>query len=141
MRSQPATAGRTATIRTPKAITSAHILTLLLFIYILAFTTAWGRSRDAGISVEGEPGAATASTPDAHTPVSVPEPTSEALEYYRTGNWLWTINRLWALIVPGLFAFSGWSARLRNLAHQLGRGWFLTIGFYIIMFLLTMYAN
>ena len=62
------------------------------------------------------------------------------MQYYRSGNWLWVINRLWALIVPGVLAFSGLSARLRNLARRLGRGWFLTIGLYMIMFLAIMYV-
>ena len=39
-----------------------------------------------------------------------------------------------------MFAFSGFSARLRNLALRLGRGWFLTIGIYMIMFLAIMYV-
>jgi STE24 endopeptidase len=41
--------------------------------------------------------------------------------------------------VPGLLAFSGFSARLRNLARRIGRGWFLTISLYIIIFLFIMY--
>ena len=57
------------------------------------------------------------------------------MQYYRTGNWLWGLNRLWGLIVPGVLAFSGFSARLRNLARRLGKFWFLTIGLYIILFL------
>ena len=72
--------------------------------------------------------------------MAVPEPSTEAMQYYRSGNWLWVINRLWALIVPGVLAFSGLSARLRNLARRLGRGWFLTIGLYMIMFLAIMYV-
>jgi STE24 endopeptidase len=140
MHSDPVTAKTTVNTRPPRAVSSAHVLTLLLFIYILVITTAWGHSRQTGIPVPGEPGAPKPSTSNELAPVSVPEPSSEAMEYYRTGNWLWTINRLWALIVPGLFAFSGWSARLRNLAQRLGRGWFLTIGLYIVMFLAIMYV-
>ncbi len=68
-------------------------------------------------------------------PVPVPEPTPEAMQYYYSGNWLWVINRVWALLVPGLFVFSGASARLRDLARRLGRNWFLTIGIYILLFL------
>ena len=70
----------------------------------------------------------------------VPVPSTEAMQYYRSGNRLWVINRLWALLVPGLFAFSGFSARLRNLARRLGRGWFFTISLYMIMFLAIMYV-
>ncbi len=67
--------------------------------------------------------------------MAVPEPTARAIEYYESGNWLWVINRLWTLLVPGIFAFSGASARLRDLARRLGRNWFFTIGLYMLMFL------
>jgi STE24 endopeptidase len=62
------------------------------------------------------------------------------MQYYRSGNWFWVINRLWALIIPGLLAFTGFSARLRNLAQRIGRGWFLTIGLYMIVFLAIIYV-
>ena len=39
----------------------------------------------------------------------------------------------WALLVPGLIAFSGLSARLRNLARRVGRWWFLTVGLYVVL--------
>jgi len=68
-------------------------------------------------------------------PVAVPEPTAKAMQFYSSGNWLWVINRIWALLIPGIIAFSGASARLRSLAQRLGRNWFLTIGLYMLMFL------
>jgi Zn-dependent protease with chaperone function len=68
-------------------------------------------------------------------PVAVPEPTAMAMQYYSSGNWLWSFNRLWAMLVPGVFVFSGASARLRNVARRIGRNWFLTIGLYMLMFL------
>jgi STE24 endopeptidase len=139
MPSEQATPGRTLSSRPSRAVNSSHILTLLVFLYILAFTTAWGHSRDGGNPVPGEPGAARSDTADELAIVSVPEPSDEALHYYNGGNWLWMINRLWAVIVPGVLAFSGFSARLRNLAQRMGRGWFLTIGLYIIMFLGIVY--
>ena len=45
------------------------------------------------------------------------------------------INTVWALVLTGALAFSGVSARLRNLARRLGRSWFLTIGLYMVMYL------
>ena len=39
------------------------------------------------------------------------------------------------MLIPGVLAFSGFSARLRNLAARLGRTWFLTIGLYVVMYL------
>ncbi|HKI19945.1 MAG TPA: hypothetical protein VKA15_18800, partial [Isosphaeraceae bacterium] len=62
-----------------------------------------------------------ASAPSELEPVAVPEPTAKAMQYYYSGNWLWVMNRFWALLVPGIFAFSGASARLRDLAKRIGR--------------------
>ncbi len=126
--------------RAPMYARSAHILTLLVFIYILVFTTAWGRSRDAGILTPNEHGDAKVTEADDLTPVSVPAPTTTAMQYYRSGNVLWVINRLWALIVPGALAFSGLSGRLRNVARRLGGRWFFTVGLYMIMLLAIMYV-
>ena len=126
--------------RPPKVVTPSHLLTLLVFIYILTFATAWSHSRDAFRPAPADSAAARPSTADELAPVSVPVPSAEAMQYYQTGNWLWVINRLWALIVPGVLAFSGFSARLRNIARRIGGGWFLTVGFYMLMFLAIMYV-
>jgi Zn-dependent protease with chaperone function len=68
-------------------------------------------------------------------PVAVPEAGPLALEFYRSGNWLWILNVVWAVLLPGLLAFSGFSARLRNVAAKLGRVWIVTIGLYVVMYL------
>jgi len=68
-------------------------------------------------------------------PVPVPEPSERALEFYRTNNWLWVFNVLWAVLLTGALAFSGFSARVRNLARRLGRNWFFTIGLFVVMYL------
>ena len=39
-----------------KVLNSSHILTLLVFIYILVFATAWGQSRDLGAAAGQEHG-------------------------------------------------------------------------------------
>ena len=39
-------------------------------------------------------------------PVAIPEPTAKAMQFYQSGNWLWVISRFWALLVPGILAFS-----------------------------------
>jgi Zn-dependent protease with chaperone function len=67
--------------------------------------------------------------------VEVPRPSEKALCYYRSGMRLWALNQLWALLVPGLIAFSGFSARIRNLARRLGKTWFLTVGLYVLLYL------
>jgi Zn-dependent protease with chaperone function len=67
--------------------------------------------------------------------VEVPEPSPEALSYYKSGNVLWVINLIWGFIVPLLFLLTGFSARIRNWAKKLSRNkWFFTIVFYVIIF-------
>jgi Zn-dependent protease with chaperone function len=69
-------------------------------------------------------------------PVVVPEPSEEAMRYYRSGNLLWIVNALWGLLIPALFLFTGFSARIRDWAEKLGRKWFFIIGIYVTLFLL-----
>jgi len=112
----------------------------VVFIYVLVFTTAWGHSEGAGSRMPVESVAAKPAAADERAPVAVPEPSAKAMEFYRSGNWLWVINRIWGLLVPGVIAFSGFSARLRNLAQRLGLVWFFTIGIYMIFYLAIIFA-
>jgi Zn-dependent protease with chaperone function len=73
-------------------------------------------------------------------PVAVPEPSEEAMRYYRSGNLLWIINALWGLLIPALFLFTGFSARVRDWAQKLGRKWFFVIGIYVTLFLLITFV-
>ncbi len=115
-----------------KAILSVTILAVTSLV--LATVCAHGQPLDrAPQTVDGRR-AAESSTAGELEPVVVPEPTEAALQFYRTGNWLWVINQLWALLLMAGLAFSGFSARLRNLARRLGGVWFFTVGFYVIMF-------
>jgi len=50
------------------------------------------------------------------------------------------LNQAWAILFPGILAFSGASAWLRTLAQRVGRGWFLTIGFYTILYLTIVFV-
>jgi STE24 endopeptidase len=68
-------------------------------------------------------------------PVAVPEPSEKALRYARSGDWFWWLDQLWGLVVPGVILFTGFSARLRNVAKRYGGNWFFTIVLYVIMFL------
>jgi STE24 endopeptidase len=67
-------------------------------------------------------------------PVPVPDPDPLALSYYHSGNVLWIINQAWLILIPALFLFTGLSARIRNWAQRLGRGWFFVIALYLIVF-------
>jgi Zn-dependent protease with chaperone function len=122
-------------------------LTLLaLGIGALPGVSAAGQTRptgsDSSIAAMG-PGTSVTlpGTSDARElePVAVPEASALAMQYHKSGNWLWVINHIWALLVPGVLAFSGASSRLRTLAARLGRVWFLTIAFYMIMFLVVVF--
>jgi Zn-dependent protease with chaperone function len=111
----------------------------VVFVHVLVFATAWRQSRADGID-RAAGGGAPANAASELEPVAVPEPTPEAMQYYKSGNWLWLINRIWALLVPGVLVFSGASARLRDLAQRLGRFWFFTVGIYMIMFLAIIFV-
>ena len=39
--------------------------------------------------------------------VAVPEPTPEALSYYRSGNVLWVVGNTWDVLIPSLLLFLG----------------------------------
>jgi STE24 endopeptidase len=69
-------------------------------------------------------------------PVPVPEPSEKAMRYYRSGNVLWVVENLWGILIPVLFLFTGFSARIRSWAVKIGRKWFFIIGLYFILFTL-----
>jgi len=54
-------------------------------------------------------------------PVAVPPPTEAATRFYHSGNILWTVKTLWGLVLPALIVFTGFSAKIRQLARFLGR--------------------
>jgi Zn-dependent protease with chaperone function len=66
--------------------------------------------------------------------VAVPEPTPQALSYYRSGNVLWIVDNVWGVLVPVAFLVTGFSAALRRRAQRIGRKWFFTIAVYFIAF-------
>jgi Zn-dependent protease with chaperone function len=67
-------------------------------------------------------------------PVEVPEPSTKALEYYKTGTVLWWISLIWQLAILCLFVFTGLSARTRQVAERIGRKWFFTFVIYFLFF-------
>ena len=80
-----------------------------------------------------------ADTVRSDAPVPVPEPTPKALALYRSGNFLWAVNLVWALALPSAFLFTGLSARLRSIAQRLGHYWFFTAVLYFVLFF-TLYC-
>ena len=73
-------------------------------------------------------------------PVPVPVPSEKALQFYRGNNWLWLLDTVWIILLLLVILFSGLSAKLRNLAQKLGRNWFFTVGFYIVLYLALVWA-
>lgn len=69
--------------------------------------------------------------------VPVPQPSEKALRYYRSGNVLWVVNTVWSLAALALLLWTGFSARLRDLARRIGRSWFFTVALYGVLFTLV----
>jgi Zn-dependent protease with chaperone function len=67
-------------------------------------------------------------------PVPVPPPSEKAVRYHRSGNVMWIVDQLWGLLIPVLFLFTGFSARIRNWSQKIGRKWFFVIGIYVMIF-------
>lgn len=110
----------------------------------LAAAPAGAQSSPQPVSTAAAPGSAletpgSTTTPD-QSRVPVPEPGEKALRYHRTGNILWVANAAWGLLVPAALLWSGLSARMRRLAQRIGRGWFLTIVVYFVLFSLLTFV-
>jgi STE24 endopeptidase len=79
---------------------------------------------------------------DETAPVKVPEPSEQAMRYYRSGNVLWVVEQTWSIAVLVLLLATGLSAALRDLARRFGRNWFFTIVVYFALFtILTTVIN
>jgi STE24 endopeptidase len=97
------------------------------------------------------PGPATATAPAApataapapdtappQAPVAVPTPSPKAMRYYQSGIALWLLGTLWGFLVPAVILFSGFSARLRDVASGGGRrNLFVTAGLYFLLYTLV----
>ena len=67
-------------------------------------------------------------------PVPVPEPSEQAIRYYRGGIGLWLFGIAWGIAVPAFFLFTRLSARIRDVARKIGRNWYFTIVVYDVIF-------
>ena len=68
--------------------------------------------------------------------VAVPAPSALAVRYHRSGNVLWAVSTALSLLIPAVLLFTGVSARLRHLAHRIGRRWILMVALYALLFTL-----
>ncbi len=96
---------------------------LLLIASFCLFLTTVAYARQQTPTPEPQQPSAQSST----APVPVPEPSEKALSYYRSGITLWIVNILWGLLIPALFLFTGFSARIRGWARKAGEKWFSII--------------
>src|SRR5277367_818838 len=71
---------------------------------------------------------------------AVPEPTPQAMEYYRSGNLLWVVWHVTALAIPALVLLTGLSARIRNLSRRIGRKWFFVVLVYFVLYSVLQWA-
>ena len=81
-----------------------------------------------------EPAPASTTEVSSNERVAVPEPTPQAIAYHRSGNILWVFNTVWGLVVPALFLWTGFSARMRDWAGAIGRKWFFLVAVYWVIF-------
>lgn len=79
-----------------------------------------------------------ASAERVHEPVPVPQADERTMQRYRSGNVLWFGTQLMGLGLPLLFLFTGWSARIRNVATRWGKKWFFIVVFYFVLLSLAM---
>jgi Zn-dependent protease with chaperone function len=109
------------------------VIGILALCLLLA---ADGKAQEGAASgrQEGREPAAAATPQSIGDQVPVPEPSKKALSYYRGGNLLWIVDLVWGLLIPALFLYTGFSARIRNWAQRLGRKWFFLIGIYFTIF-------
>lgn len=70
------------------------------------------------------------------SPVAVPEPSSKAVSFYHSTMLLIALVILWNLLILVGFLFTGFSAKLRSWAEQVGRQWYFSYAIYCAAFCL-----
>jgi len=86
----------------------------------------------------GSPVAEESAAAASSEPVAVPEPSAKAVRYHRGGIWIAVFQTLLGLAISLLFLFTGWSARIRDVARRISPTWFLTIAIYGVIFSLLL---
>lgn len=104
---------------------------MLWFVLLLAPTMPAAANQELTPPAAAAPASAEAKN---DAPVAVPEPTDLAVQRFQSGNILWCVNRLWAVLVPVIFLFTGLSAKIRTLAGRIGRFWYLQFAIYFAAF-------
>jgi Zn-dependent protease with chaperone function len=115
------------------------ILLLLIISFCLLLTSAASAQQPAA-SPDSQQPSGQSSSGLGSAPVPVPEPSEKALSYYRSGIVLSVVTIIWGLLIPALFLFTGFSARIRDWAKSIGKLWFFVIGLYFAIFLIINFA-
>jgi STE24 endopeptidase len=105
---------------------------LFLSLLALVLLTAFGVSQES----QGVPSVRASEAGG----VQIPDPSAEAMRYYRSANLLWLAKAGWSLVLPGLILFTGMSARLRTWAERVGGNWFFTVAIYSGAFIMLLYV-
>jgi STE24 endopeptidase len=71
--------------------------------------------------------------------VEVPQPTDKAVQYHRTGTYWWVALTLWGFALPLLFLFTGFSAKLRDVATRVGKKWFFVVAIYVTLYAIILF--
>jgi Zn-dependent protease with chaperone function len=115
---------------------------------LAAITGLWGSVAGAKAAVPEEAQAnAVPSPPDGHVaeasddaPVDVPAPSGKALRYHHGNNAIWAMEQILSIALPLLLLLTGFSAWLRTVASQLGRGRFYpTLAIYFVLLSLLLF--
>jgi len=64
-------------------------------------------------------------------PVVLPEPTPEAVQYYRSGHWVWAAGIALSCAVPALILWSGLAVAIRTRAERIAPFWPLAAALFI----------
>ncbi len=124
----------------PRLRQKSVLILACLFVLTLASSVSAQVSEETadqapndGVEIEVESGAA-GEAEDRDRFVAVPPATEKAMRYYRSGNLLWWVNLGVSILIPVLFLWTGFSARLRSWATGVGKWWFVALGIYVVAF-------
>ncbi|MBI5095499.1 MAG: M48 family metallopeptidase [Candidatus Hydrogenedentes bacterium] len=109
------------------ALASAFFAGLALFLLATPIAQAQ--------STTSTPSTTSTQSTDPDAPVPVPEPSPLALQYHHSNNYIWLFFQFWGIFLPGIFVFTGLSAKVRDFAQRLGRRWFFVVGIYCVLVL------
>jgi Zn-dependent protease with chaperone function len=70
-------------------------------------------------------------------PVAVPEPTPEAVRYYRSGHLVWAASHALGLAIPALLLLSGFAVALRARIERVARFWPFALALFFALYSLA----